>query len=285
LKTDRPLDAEAAFGRARPAGEVGRGRLRIAAALQAGRTVLTAVERTAPFALGPPSYRAGPGTAEVIVQQVGPGIFPGDDLLVELTVRTGARLVVRGQGATRLYPCPEGTSARLRTEIRVESGGELVLLPGEVIPFRDAELRQETVAEVSAGGRLILTEIVTPGRLAMGERDVYRRLDLRLRLVVDGRPALVERARLEPRLRPLNQPGRHGPFAVAGALYVVGGVPFPLAGLTSPDGCLLGAGNTGDVAIARLLAPTAQIARETFQAAIERMRAASVGDRAGAAPS
>jgi urease accessory protein len=233
--------------------------------------VLRDVERTAPFALGPPSYRRGRETAEVIVQQVGPGILPGDDLRVELVVGTGARLVVRGQGATRLYPCPDGTRATVRLSIRVEGGGELVFLPGELIPFRDAELCQWTDAEIGPGGRFALSEIVAPGRSAMGEAYAYRRLDLRQRISVDGRPVLVERSQLDPRRRPLDAPGRHGSFPVAGTLYLAGYESMPTLDLLAEARALIGVGQVGDVGIVRLLAQTTQVARQTFDSVVERI--------------
>lgn len=201
------------------------GHLRLRTERLGARTVLVGTDRTAPFHVGPPSYRAGTGEAEVVIQSVGPGIFPGDDLLVEIEVGAGAELTVRGQAATKLYPAPaddQTATAAMRTELRVESGGRLVYLPGELIPFRDAAYRQETRITVAGGGSLGLGEILTAGRMAMGERDAFRRLEMRLRAAVDGRTVLIERGVLEPSIRPLTAVGRHGPFACVGSLYLFG---------------------------------------------------------------
>ena len=242
------------------------GHLHIVASAHRGRTVLTTVERSAPYVVGPPSYRAGRATAQVIIQQASPGLLPGDNHDLSLTVGAGARLVVRGQGATKLYPCPSGACARIRTTIRVEEGGELMFLPGELIPFRDAALRQDTHADIAAGGRLTLSEIVTLGRVAMGERDAYRELDLRLRITVGGRLALVERAHLEPRLRPLSKPGRHGPSTVSGVLYRVGiedDVRLPEHGEAQH---LIGVGHNNEgVEIIRTVSMSAQSVHEMFR--------------------
>ncbi|HYO29383.1 MAG TPA: hypothetical protein VER37_02280, partial [Thermomicrobiales bacterium] len=76
------------------------GLMRLRAERVGARSVLTRVERTAPFHPGPAHYQGLDGrTPEIIVQGVGPGIFPGDRLLAEVAVGPGAALVVRGQGA------------------------------------------------------------------------------------------------------------------------------------------------------------------------------------------
>ena len=77
------------------------------------------------------------------------------------------------QGATRLYPS-RGGEAAAEIALRVASGGTLWWLPGELIPFRDAAYQARSVASLESGARLAWLEIITPGRLAMGERDAYR---------------------------------------------------------------------------------------------------------------
>jgi len=212
-----------------------------------------------------PSYRGNTGRAEVIVQGVGPGIFPGDDLRVELTAGAGANIVVRGQGATKLYPAPDAAGGAIsRTTLRVATGGTLVYLPGELIPFRRAVYRGETAVEVAAGGQLALGEILTQGRVAMGERDAYTRLELRLRAEVGGRVVLLERGVLEPALRPLSAPGRHGGFGCVGSLYLFGD------GWRTPDAdtgigpVRWGAGGGEGYVLVRLFGPTAQAVRRAI---------------------
>ena len=237
------------------------GHLRVRAARAGPRTVLSEVARTAPFHLGRASHRGNDGAAEAIVQQVGPGLFPGETLRVEVAVDPGAALTLRGQAATKVYPCPDpdGTPARLETRLRVAAGATLAYLPGALIPFRDAALVQETVVDLAPGARFALAEILTPGRVAMGERDAYRRLDLRLRIRLGGRLLLVERADLEPARRPTAAPGRHGGFAAAGTLYLVG-FPVPAAWATpqTVGPVRWAAGATGPLTVLRLLGDSAQ---------------------------
>lgn len=225
--------------------------------------MLAEVARTAPFHPSPPTYRGGAGAAEVTVQAVGPGLFPGECLRTEVEVEAGATLVVRGQGATKLYPSPTGAPAVTTTRLVVATGGCLLWLPGELIPFRDAVLEQAVEASVSAGGRLALLDLLTPGRVAMGERDAYARLDLRLRISHDGRPLLIERARLEPTRRPMSVLGRHGGYGCAGTLVLVGfgAAAGGLGQGERGDGVWWGAGGDDELVLVRLVGPTAQAVR------------------------
>jgi urease accessory protein len=236
------------------------GRLRLAAAVRGGRTVLTDVYRTAPFHPGPPHYRAG--MAEVILQEVSPGHLPGDRLTAEVQVADGGALVVTGQGATRLYPSTNGGVAEARTSLTVR-GGTLWWLPGPLIPFRDACYEARTNVGLAEGSRFAHLEVITPGRSAMGERFAYQRLDLRLRINVDGRPRFVERTLLDPRERPLTAIGRQGEFPCAGSLVMMG-YPVPSMPDYPSDDIWLGADGSPSLAIVRGLARSAEALREAL---------------------
>jgi urease accessory protein len=198
------------------------GILRLRAELRGGRTVLTDVYRTPPYVLSPTSHRSDHHQAEVIIQQVSPGLFPGEEHAIEITVAAGARLVVRGQSATKIYPRAERETNCVRAKYVVESDGELAVLPGELIPFQDADVRQVTDVALAPGARFITSEIITPGRIAMGECNRYRRLDLRLTIRREDRLVLIDRTLIEPKVQDPQRLGVHGAFPCSGSLYLVG---------------------------------------------------------------
>ncbi len=234
------------------------GELRVRAERLGNRTVVTDAYRSAPFHLGLPSDRAGDGSVELIVQGVGPGYLPGDRLSIGIAAGKGASLVVRGQGATKVYPSPQATATTVEVTLAVEPGGWLVYLPGELIPFRDAVLEQVTRIDVAAGGSLALGEILTPGRIAMGEIYDYTRLHLDVEATHDDRLCLIERARLNPARRPLTRPGRHGAHLIAGSLYLIGdGWSLPESPLIPATVTWAAASGEG-YALVRLLGPTVQ---------------------------
>lgn len=234
------------------------GELRIRAERVGRRTVVVDACRTAPFHVGLPSHRAGDGSAELIVQGVGPGYLPGDRLAIDISVGEGASLAVRGQGATKLYPSPQGVPVVANVALTVERGGRLAYLPGELIPFRQSVLEQVTHIDVGVGGSLALGEILTPGRTAMGEIHQFTRLRLDVRARYNGRPCLIERARLEPAWRPLTSIGRHGEYPITGTLYLIGDGWTLSPAPTNPDGMTWASAKGDDYTFVRLLGPTVQ---------------------------
>ena len=93
-------------------------------------------------------------------------------------------------------------------------------LPGALIPFRDSKHLAGTTVRVAESSRFALIDVVTLCRLAMGERDLYKQLDLRLRIETAGTPVLIERALLDPEARPLPTAGSRGRFTCFGSLNV-----------------------------------------------------------------
>jgi urease accessory protein len=238
------------------------GSLGLTADCRGGRTVLTQVFRSTPFHPGPVTYRGK--MAEVILQEVGPGIMPGDRLAAEVRVADGAALTVLGQGATRLYPSTNDLSGEMRTSLTVHGRGTLWWLPGPLIPFQDARYAARTEVTLDEESRFAYLEVITPGRTAMGERFAYRQLDLRLRIEVGGKPRLIERAILDPLLRPLALAGSQGAFTCAGTLVTVG-YPVPPA-LDCGEGVWFGADGDAHLTIVRGVAQ-----------AVDPLRAALVG--------
>lgn len=241
------------------------GRLRLEAARRGERTVLTSVSRTVPFHPGPVHYRHG--RAEVIVQDVSPGIFPGDRLETDVTVHEGAALIVSGQSATKIYASTQGVSSEVSTVLGVDRGATLWWLPGDIIPFRDAIYSARTRVVLEKGARFALLEIVTPGRLAMGERDAYHRLDMRLRIDVAGKLVLIERSVLDPRDQPLSSIGSHGHFACSGLLVAVG-YPVPPDEVRCANEVWIGADGDRDLVVARGLAQAAAPLREELRSVL-----------------
>ena len=258
------------------------GTLRLRAAMSHGRTVLTEVYRTAPFHPAPVRHRGH--QAVVTLQEASAGIFPGDRLEASVTVGPGACLVVEAQGAARLYPSLHGEDAESRMELAVAAGGSLWWAPGVLIPYRDARLVSRVHAHLEAGARFALLDILTPGRIAMGERDAYSRLDLRTRIDIAGRPVLIERALLDPKKCPSWPGSDQDAFRCSGALTLVG-YDIPHDAIQESDDVWLGADGGPDLAVVRGAARSAAALRRALLSLLERLEddRMTAGTRATAA--
>jgi len=166
-----------------------------------GQTVLAQQSFKAPFHLSKPYWD---GHA-LIVQVVNPtaGILSGDRLLSEITVGSGAAVLVTSPSATRIFQMDEGV-AEGRQHFAVEPGGWLEFMPEPLVPHRGSRFRQRTQIDVAAGGELFFADLLMPGRIARGETWAWEKLCLELTLHVGG--VLILRERLDqsgPELRSL----------------------------------------------------------------------------------
>ncbi|MGH7247306.1 MAG: urease accessory protein UreD, partial [Pseudomonadota bacterium] len=129
--------------------------------------------------------------------------------------------VVTSTGATRIYRArPERPPARQTSVMRVCENARLEFLPDPLIPFAGARFEQRTTIALDPGATLFWWETLAPGRAAMGEVFDYEWLRFETEIRACGEPIALERAELEPRLRPLGSVLRLGPFRYLATFYI-----------------------------------------------------------------
>lgn len=200
------MPSEAMPGRAH-----GRLRLRFTADAE-GRTRLTHRAQEPPLQVVR-AFDLPDRAALVHLHNVSGGVLGGDRMETKIEVGTGAQAQVTTAGATRVYRPRQTDERAIQTmDVSVAEGGLLEYLPDPLIPFAGSRLRQETRIALAPGAGLFWWETVAPGRVAHGESFAYDCLELALDLQAEGQMIARERARLEPRLRPLQTPARLGPY-------------------------------------------------------------------------
>ncbi len=168
---------------------------------RAGRTRLTHCRTRPPLLVQQALYpdEAAPDMAHVFLANPTGGLLQNDRHCIAVSVGAGARAHVTTQSATKVYTMPEGV-AEQRVRLDVAAGGYLEYLPDPLIPYRDASLEQEVEIACEPGGALLFSDVITPGRVAMGESFRFRRISNRLTVRgQSGRPVYLEAFNLEPR--------------------------------------------------------------------------------------
>ena len=249
-----------------------------------GSTALARLRGAAPLLPRP----TGEGRVHLVGGAAGP--LPGDELSLEVVVGPGATLVVGATGATVAHPGPdpEAPASTLAVRIDVAAGASLVWLGEPLIAA--AGCRHTTVTEVTlaADARLLLRELLVPGRTAEAPGDAASELWVHRA----GLPVLAQRVAVGPA-----SPGWAGAAVLAGArcagsLVVVGPeVPDRTVVLSEPplDGpgarCALVPLAAGGAALATALGPAPLVGRLLDRAAaLARGRAGTdlgTGDTAG----
>ena len=151
-----------------------------------GRTRLVESRTRPPLQVQRALYpdRNVPHLALVMLANPTGGVFQGDHHHIKINVESGGAAHVTTQSSTKVHSMPDGW-ARQDVHLYVASGGYLEYLPDPVIPFRDSDFEQRTAISVEPGGVLVFWDVLTPGRVAMGESFRYRRFANRLE-VKDG---------------------------------------------------------------------------------------------------
>ena len=160
-----------------------------------GRTRLAHARTRPPLLVQRALYpdESAPDMAHVFLSNPTGGLFAGDLQQIKVAVGRGAKAHVTTQSATKIYTMEQG-SAEQRVVLSVSSGGYLEYLPDPLIPYRGASFDQDFAITVEPGGALLWWDVITPGRVAMGESFRYRRLHNRLAVYHDSRRAVYREA-------------------------------------------------------------------------------------------
>jgi urease accessory protein len=157
----------------------------------------------------------------VTVLMLAGGLLDGDEMLIDVRVESGARLAVRTQAATQVH---RGRSRQtLRAEVLEE--GCFSYLPRALVPHAGADHGSLTQVSLQPTSRVLLAEILSPGRVASGEVFAYTRVGLHL----DVRCGAILLARERSTTRPDAQlrAAQFGSFSHVASVYSFGLSPPP----------------------------------------------------------
>jgi urease accessory protein len=157
--------------------------------------------------------RAAGGAGWIVTSSLGGGLVDGDALALEVMIEAGATCVVTSQASTKVY---RGAS-RLGTRVQVRDGAIALVVPDPVVPFAGARFDQVTAIALDAGASLALSDVVTAGRVAYGERWSAARVATTLELAIGGERALLDRLVIEGGRAP-----RMGRFEALGTALLAG---------------------------------------------------------------
>ncbi len=142
------------------------------------RTIVAEAAARSPLRLLTPRNHGR--AAWVYTSGLGGGLVDGDTIRLEVEVEPQARAFLSTQGATRAYRSPGGTRNLLR--VQVGSQGLLVYHPDPLSPFAGARLEQRVDVSLAPSASLVLLDVLTAGRVAMGERWAFGSVRSTLRI-------------------------------------------------------------------------------------------------------
>lgn len=148
-----------------------------------------------------------PAMAYMYVISPSGGVLQGDTYRIDLTLEKGAQAHLTTQGATRIYRMEKGFAAQA-ISISAGEGAYLEYMPDQIIPYAGSRFYQKTSLCVHPEATVVYSEVITPGRTAMGESfqyDVcYLKVDARDH---QGTRRFSDAAVLEPKKRNVKELG------------------------------------------------------------------------------
>lgn len=173
------------------------GELRLRIGRRSGKDIATGQYHQGALRILRPHYLDD--TAQVCYTIVNPGggYLGADRYGIEIELEAGSSLLLTTQSATKVYRTPQGEATQ-DLVIRLASGAVLEYLPDQLIAYREASYRQETVVDMAADASLVLFEILTPGWSPDGKLFRYDQLRLRTEVRVAGKLAVLDNLWVQP---------------------------------------------------------------------------------------
>lgn len=258
----------------RAAAQRAQGRLDLAFRQDGGRTRLARFYQQGCLKARLPR---GPGV-EAVALNISGGIAGGDALETALTAGEGADVTFTTQAAERLYRALD-EPARVATRLRAEPGARLHYLPQETILFDGFALARELEVELHGDAEFLGVESLVFGRQAMGEVIRAGHLRDRIALRRDGKLLWQDITRLEGDIAAqLARPGIGAGARAMASIFAAGpGMAEKLPALRAAlAGAMAGASWTGEVLLARILAPDAATLRAVLARALHAIRGAEL---------
>ena len=184
-----------------------------------GKTYMARQYHKIPLQLLKAHYYDVDGTAIVYSLNPAGGILQHDRLLTEIESEAGSDAIFTTPGNNKYYRMDDDC-AKVWNRLYVHSGGVLEYLPEHNVPFAESTVYQENEFYVEKGAVLFAADMVTPGRVASGERFDYNRYSSRTRIYIDGELALYDNCCLEPAKENLERTGLLDGYQSSGSLYV-----------------------------------------------------------------
>jgi urease accessory protein len=96
------------------------------------------------------------------------GILQGDKYTIDIVLEKNALAHITTQGATRIYGM-NVSNAIQAVNVSLDDGAYLEFIPDQIIPYKNSRFYQEITFKVHDNATMIYSEIISPGRIGMGE--------------------------------------------------------------------------------------------------------------------
>ena len=162
-----------------------------------------------------------PNMAHLFIMSPSGGILQGDRYRMDISLANNAVSHITTQGATRIYKMNSNYATQL-ININVGKNCYLEFIPDQIIPFRNSRYYQKVSLNVDPSATLIYSEIIVPGRVAMGELFSYDLCYLKtIGQNIEKNIKFIDNCMLKPKNQNMNTLGMFGNHTVLASVYIL----------------------------------------------------------------
>ena len=135
-----------------------------------GRTIIKEKESAFPLSVQKEMYydQFQPKMTHVYIVSSSGGILQGDKYTIDIILEKNALAHITTQGATRVYGMNVSNAIQV-VNVSLDDGAYLEFIPDQIIPYKNSRFYQEINFKVHDNATMIYSEIISPGRIGMGE--------------------------------------------------------------------------------------------------------------------
>jgi urease accessory protein len=148
------------------------GKLKIVLGIESisGKTIIKEKESMFPLSVQKEMYydQFQPKMTHVYIVSSSGGILQGDKYMIDIILEKNALAHITTQGATRVYGMNVSNAIQV-VNVSLDDGTYLEFIPDQIIPYKNSRFYQEINFKVHDNATMIYSEIISPGRIGMGE--------------------------------------------------------------------------------------------------------------------
>ena len=135
-----------------------------------GKTRIKEKESVFPLSVQKEMYydQFQPKMTHVYIVSSSGGILQGDKYTIDIILEKNALAHITTQGATRVYGMNVSNAIQV-VNVSLDDGAYLEFIPDQIIPYKNSRFYQEINFKVHDNATMIYSEIISPGRIGMGE--------------------------------------------------------------------------------------------------------------------
>ncbi|NOS62335.1 MAG: urease accessory protein UreD [Nitrosarchaeum sp.] len=135
-----------------------------------GKTIIKEKESGFPLSVQKEMYydQFQPKMTHVYIVSSSGGILQGDKYIIDIILEKNALAHITTQGATRVYGMNVSNAIQV-INVSLDDGAYLEFIPDQIIPYKNSRFYQEINFKVHDNATMIYSEIISPGRIGMGE--------------------------------------------------------------------------------------------------------------------